>query len=67
MCMMRPEVDFEFSLPTVGSGESNLGHQISAGIRGCGSLKGSGTVRRCGLGVGGVILLEEVCHCEGRL
>ena len=23
---------------------------------------GSGTVRRCGLGVG-VVLLEEVCHC----
>ena len=28
--------------------------------------RGSGTTRRCGLGVG-VILLEEVCQCGGRL
>ena len=29
--------------------------------------KGSGTTRRCGLLVLGVVLLEEVCHCGGLL
>ena len=37
----------------------------------CGGLNmlgpGSGTIRRCGLVGVGVALLEEVCHCGGRL
>jgi hypothetical protein len=28
---------------------------------------GSGTIRRCGLVEIGVVTLEEVCHCRGRL
>jgi hypothetical protein len=39
-------------------------------IQTCGDLNtlvpGSGTIRSCGLEVG-VALLEEVCHCGGRL
>ena len=30
-------------------------------------LVGSGTIRRCGLVGVGVPLLEEICHCGGRL
>ena len=30
-------------------------------------LRGSGTIRRRGLVGVGVVLLEEVCHCGGRL
>ena len=37
----------------------------------CGGLKmlgpGNGSIRRCGLIGVGVALLEEACHCEGRL
>ena len=28
---------------------------------------GNGSIRRCGLIGVGVALLEEACHCEGRL
>ena len=32
-----------------------------------GTYTGNGTIRRYGLVGVGVVLLEEVCHCEGRL
>ena len=38
-----------------------LGACGSLNVTGPRILKGSGTVRRCGLGGGGVALLEEVC------
>lgn len=38
---------------------------ITKTLTGCGRLIGSGTMKRCGFVVGGMALLDEVCHCGG--
>ena len=52
----------------IGEGRKQMVKGDCGGLNGTGPHKliGSGTIRRCGLGGGGVVLLEEVCHFRGQ-
>lgn len=67
--MLKDKAIYVLVTEPISQSPENCNIAVSEGLLfvDCGSLKGNGTVRRCGIVGVDVVLLEEVCHYGGKL